>query len=143
MLAGDIDGTPVASEEPRLSLSPLVSHDAFEKLWMELQVVHRQCLGVPRPSISPDTLNSAFQLVKIQILAYSRSDARPWKLYMYSWSGSSVILAEILQDGADEPHRHSNLSLSIKQHPEERQAVEGFVSVVLNVLRTLSSANSN
>ncbi|KAK3546972.1 hypothetical protein QTP86_007444 [Hemibagrus guttatus] len=135
---GDAEGTPMASEEPMLSLNPLVSHDAFEKLWMELQVVRHRCLGVPRPSVSPDTLNSAFQLVKIQILAYSRSDARPWKLYMYSWSSGSVILAELLQDGAD-----GNLSLSIKQHPEEREAVEGFMSVVLNVLRTLSSANSN
>lgn len=143
MLAGDSDRTPDASEEPRLSLSPLVSHDAFEKLWMELQVLHRQCLGVPRLSVSPDTLNSAFQLVKIQILAYSRSDARPWKLYMYSWSGGSLILAELLQDGSDDPHRHGNLTLSIKQHPEEKEAVEGFLSVVLNVLRTLCSANSN
>ncbi|TSP79439.1 AP-4 complex subunit beta-1 [Bagarius yarrelli] len=135
--AGGTDGRPVASEEPRLSLSPLVSHDAFEKLWMELQVVHRQCLGVHRPSVSPDTLNSAFQLVKIQILAYSRSDACPWKLYMYSWSGGSVILAEVLQDGTD------NLSLSIKQHPEDREIIDGFVSIVLNVLHTLSSANSD
>ncbi|XP_060749921.1 AP-4 complex subunit beta-1 isoform X3 [Tachysurus vachellii] len=141
--AGDNEGTPVASEEPMLSLSPLVSHDAFEKLWMELQVVHRQCLGVSRPTVSPDTLNSAFQLVKIQILAYSQSDARPWKLYMYSWSGGTVILAELLQEGVEEQHRHGNLSLSIKQHPEEREAVKSFVSVVLNVLRTLSSANSN
>lgn len=109
---------------------------------MGLQVLRRQCLGVPRPSVSPDTLNSAFQLVKIQILAYTRSDARPWKLYMYSWSGGSVILAELLQEGADEPHRHGNLTLSIKQHPEEQEAVEGFVSVVLNALRTLSSVNS-
>lgn len=143
MLEGVTDGIPDASAEPALSLSPLVSHDVFEKLWMELQVLHRQCLGVPRPSVSPDTLNSAFQLVKIQILAYSRSDARPWKLYMYSWSGGSVILAELLQDAADEPHRHGNLKLSIKQHPEEREAVEGFVSVVLNVLRTLSSADTS
>lgn len=134
---GGTDGRPVAPEEPKLSLSPLVSHDAFEKLWMELQVVHRQCLGVHRPSVSPDTLNSGFQLVKIQILAYTRSDARPWKLYMYSWSGGSVILAEILQDGSD------NLSLSIKQHPENQEVIDGFVSVVLNVLHTLSSANSD
>ncbi|XP_060794576.1 AP-4 complex subunit beta-1 isoform X2 [Neoarius graeffei] len=140
---GDTNHTPDAPEEPKLSLSPLVSHDAFEKLWMELPVLHHQCLGVPRPSVSPDTLNSAFQLVKIQILAYSRSDARPWKLYMYSWSGGSLILAELLEDGADNPHHRGNLTLSIKQHPEEQEAVEGFVSVVLNVLRTLSSVNSN
>lgn len=142
MLAGDTDATPGAADEPKLSLSPLVSHDAFEKLWMELQVLRRQHLGVPRPSVSPDTLNSAFQLVKIQILAYSRSDVRPWKVYMYSWCGGSVILAELLQDGPDEPHQRGNLALSIKQHPEERGAVDGFVSVVLDVLRTLSSANS-
>lgn len=143
MLAGDADGPPYASEEPKLSLSPLVSHDSFEKLWMELHMLRRQCLGVPRPAVLPDTLNSAFQLVKIQILAYSRSDACPWKLYMYSWSSGSVILAELLQDTTDEPHRHGNLMLSIKQHPEEPEAVEGFVSVVLNVLRTLSLANTN
>lgn len=143
MLAGDADSTPDASEEPKLSLSPQVSHDAFEKLWMELHVLRRQRLGVPRPTVLPDTLNSAFQLVKIQILAYSRSDARPWKLYMYSWSSGTVLLAELLQDGADEPHHHGSLTLSIKQHPEEPEAVEGFVSVVLKVLRTLSSANTN
>lgn len=141
MLAGDINSTHDASEEPRLSLSPLVSHDAFEKLWMELQVLRCQRLGVPRPSVSPDTLNSAFQLVKIQILAYSRNDARPWKLYMYSWSGDSVILAELRQDAADEPNHHGDLTLSIKQHPEEREGADGFMSVVLNVLRTLNSAN--
>ncbi|KAI5612151.1 AP-4 complex subunit beta-1 [Silurus asotus] len=139
---GDANATPDTSEEPKLSLSPLISHDSFEKLWMELQVLHRQSLGVPRPSVSPETLNSAFQLVKIQILAYSRSDAYPWKLYMYSWSGGSVILAELLHDGPDEPACQGDLMLSIKQHPEEREAVEGFVSVVLDVLRTLNSADS-
>lgn len=149
LLAGAAVGRSDAgdSEVLELTVSPPLSHDIFEKLWLELQVSHQQSLEFPRPSTSPETLNAAFQLVKIQVLACSRSDAHPWRLYMYSRSsggsrGQSLILAELLEGGAGEPDLPTDLTLFIKQKPEQSEVLSAFVSIIRNILQTFSSHQS-
>lgn len=127
-------GEPSDGEPLNLTLFPLLSHDAFEKMWVELKVVHRQCLEMTVPSVSPETLSSAFQLLKVQVLACSRGDAQQWKLYVCGRSQRSVLLAEILQGSSDVAE------MSIKQQPEEPDLIPSFISLILNVLHTLRTS---
>ncbi|XP_072552519.1 AP-4 complex subunit beta-1 isoform X2 [Salminus brasiliensis] len=131
-----------AEAEPNLTTGALISHKAFERLWLELQVVHQQVLEIPRPTDPPEMLHAAFQLVKVQTLAFSRPEAVPWKAYMYSRSGGTVILAELLQRAPEEPENEGTLLVSVKQQPENKQAIRCFISVLKSVLQTLSSHTS-
>ncbi|XP_017548847.1 AP-4 complex subunit beta-1 [Pygocentrus nattereri] len=131
-----------AAEELNLTMGPPLSHEAFERLWLELQVAHQQALGIPRPAETLETLQAAFQLVKIQTLAFTRTDAVPWKAYMYSRAGGTLILAELLQGAPEESESIGNLLVSVKQQPENQQAIRSFFSVLTNVLQTLSSHGS-
>ncbi|XP_066528675.1 AP-4 complex subunit beta-1 isoform X2 [Hoplias malabaricus] len=164
-------------EEPSLSTGAPLSHEAFERLWLELDVVHLEVLEFPRPTQPPETLQAVFQLVKIQTLAFSRAEAMPWKAFMYSRSLGTLILAELLQGPPDKeknlqgvpesteniqnvpektetlqevPEGDENLQgalgnthtmqVSIKQQPDNPQAIKNFILVLKTVLKTLISS---
>uniref|UniRef100_A0A3B1JBH0 AP complex subunit beta n=2 Tax=Astyanax mexicanus TaxID=7994 RepID=A0A3B1JBH0_ASTMX len=131
-----------AAAELDLTAGPPISHEAFERLWLDLQVVHQQVLEVRRPPEPPETLQAAFLLVKIQTLAFSRADAALWKAYVYSRAGGTLLLAELLQGAPEEPESEGMLLVSIKQQPENQSAVRNFISVLKRVLQTLSSNTS-
>ncbi|KAL6483274.1 hypothetical protein MHYP_G00081460 [Metynnis hypsauchen] len=138
----ELSCTADAAEELNLTTGPPLSHEAFERLWLDLQVAHQQALGVSRPADPLETLQAAFQLVKIQTLAFTRNDTVPWKAYMYSRAGGTLILAELLQGAPEEPESKGNLLVSVKQQPENQQAIRSFISVLRSVLQTLSSHGS-
>ncbi|KAF4096981.1 AP-4 complex subunit beta-1 [Onychostoma macrolepis] len=125
-------------EEISLSLGPPLSHETFEKMWLDLEVLHRQTLGFPRPRTAPDTLQAALQLVKIQTLAFTPGDTVPWKAYIYTRSTGTLILAELLQaPGSDE-----SLVVSVKQQPVNQHAIRVFVSILKSVLQTPNADSS-
>ncbi|XP_043080300.1 AP-4 complex subunit beta-1 isoform X2 [Puntigrus tetrazona] len=125
-------------EEISLSLGPPLSHETFEKMWMDLEILHTQTLGCPRPRSAPDALQAALQLVKIQTLAFTPGDTVPWKAYIYTRSAGTLILAELLQGEPQGPGRDESLLVSVKQQPENQRATRGFVSILKSVLQTLN-----
>ncbi|XP_059383246.1 AP-4 complex subunit beta-1-like [Carassius carassius] len=124
-------------EEISLSLGAPLSHESFEKMWLDLKILHRQALGVSRPRTAPDTLQASLQLVKIQTLAFTPGDTVPWKAYIYTRSTGTLILAELLQGAPQAPGNDESLLLSVKQQPVNQHAIRRFVSVLKSVLQTL------
>ncbi|RXN35087.1 AP-4 complex subunit beta-1 isoform X3 [Labeo rohita] len=133
-----ISGPDDTEEEISLSLGPPLSHETFEKMWLDLEILHRQTLGFPRPRTAPDTLQAALQLVKIQTLAFTPGDTVPWKAYIYTRSTGTLILAELLQGDPQPPGSDESLVVSVKQQPVNQHAIKGFVSILKSVLQTLN-----
>ncbi|XP_061114245.1 AP-4 complex subunit beta-1 isoform X1 [Conger conger] len=134
--AGEVT-TPDAAEEAgafSLTLAPVLSPEAFEKHWLQLETSHTQTLRCPGPRSPPQTLQAALQLVKIQALAFSRPDASPWKAYLCTHGPGSLILAELLHDADAD-----RLQLTVKQEPRNEQGLRGFVSVLQTVLQTVTT----
>ncbi|XP_016106927.1 AP-4 complex subunit beta-1-like [Sinocyclocheilus grahami] len=129
-------------EEISLSLGSPLSHETFEKMWLDLEILHRQTLGSPRPRTAPDTLQAALQLVKIQTLAFTPGDTVPWKAYIYTRSTGTLILAELLQGDQQAPGSDESLVVSVKQQPVNQHAIRGFVSILKSVLQTLNVDSS-
>ncbi|XP_048033958.1 LOW QUALITY PROTEIN: AP-4 complex subunit beta-1 [Megalobrama amblycephala] len=125
-------------EEISLSLGPPLSHENFEKMWLDLEILHRQTLGFPRPKTASDTLQAALQLVKIQTLAFTPGDAVPWKAYIYTRGTGTLILAELLQEVPEAPDSEGSLVVSVKQQPENQHTIRGFVLILKSVLQTLN-----
>lgn len=107
-------------------------------MWLDLEILHRQTLGFPRPRTAPDTLQAALQLVKIQTLAFTPGDTVPWKAYIYTRSTGTLILAELLQGDPQPPGSDESLVVSVKQQPVNQHAIKGFVSILKSVLQTLN-----
>lgn len=107
-------------------------------MWLDLEILHRQTLGFPRPKTAPDTLQAALQLVKIQTLAFTPGDAVPWKAYLYTRGTGILILAELLQEVPEAPDSEGSLVVSVKQQPGKQQSIRGFVSILKSVLQTLN-----
>ncbi|KAM7411110.1 hypothetical protein PAMA_021203 [Pampus argenteus] len=108
-----------------LSLSPALSPEEFERLWLQRQGAHAergaedrqekdntcveehiQCPAVPH--CSPQSLQAAMQLVNIQTLAFTPPHTLPWRVYLYTHtqqtrsadtSHSTLILGELLYTG--------------------------------------------
>ncbi|XP_070766442.1 AP-4 complex subunit beta-1 [Enoplosus armatus] len=107
-----------------LSLSPALSPEEFERLWLQRHAVqaekgaenmeedyvcleeHVQCPAIPH--CSPQSLQAAMQLVNIQTLAFTPPHTLPWRVYLYTHtqhahSGdtphSTLILGELLYTG--------------------------------------------
>ncbi|XP_028849309.1 AP-4 complex subunit beta-1 isoform X2 [Denticeps clupeoides] len=144
-LAGTSEETEVYTPEDKqgvigMSLGPTLLHEDFERLWLELKLSLRENLGFPGPRSSPETLQAALQLVKMQTLAFSRADTLPWKAYIYTHCSGTLVLAELLQPTA-EPES-DGMVLSIKQKPEDRQVLQEFVAVLKTVLQTLIKGTS-
>ncbi|KAI1893087.1 hypothetical protein AGOR_G00140260 [Albula goreensis] len=126
-----------------LSLDPVLAPEAFEKHWLQLEVSHTEALPCPGPPSSPETLQAALQMVKIQALAFSRPDALPWKVYAYTHGSGSLVLAELLrQADPDSDSGLDQLTVTVKQEPRNEQALRGFISVLKTVLQTLTSDSS-
>ncbi|XP_068589437.1 AP-4 complex subunit beta-1 isoform X1 [Cebidichthys violaceus] len=109
-----------------LSLSPALSPEEFEHLWMQRQASHAeqgaekleeeedyvcleeriQCPAIPH--CSPQSLQAAMQLVNIQTLAFTPPHTLPWRVYLYTHtqhahSGdaprSTLVVGELLYTG--------------------------------------------
>ncbi|XP_036389534.1 AP-4 complex subunit beta-1 [Megalops cyprinoides] len=119
-----------------LTLEPSLSPEAFEKHWLELEISHTETLACSGPRSPPETLQAALQLVKIQVLAFSRPNVLPWKVYLYTHGLSTLILAELLETaGADS----DSLLVTVKQKPKDERILQGFMSVLRTVLQTVTS----
>ncbi|CAM4682567.1 unnamed protein product [Leuciscus chuanchicus] len=125
-------------EEISLSLGPPLSHETFEKMWLDLEILHRQTLGFPRPKAAADTLQAALQLVKIQTLAFTPGDTVPWKAYLYTRGTGTLILAELLQEDPEAPGTEGSLVVSVKQQPANQHTIRGFVAIIKSVFQTLN-----
>ncbi|XP_035500466.2 AP-4 complex subunit beta-1 isoform X2 [Scophthalmus maximus] len=109
-----------------LSVSPALSPEEFELLWLQPQVLHteqgpekmkadKDCVCVEEhvrcPEIlhcSPQSLQAAMQLVNIQTLAFTPPHALPLRVYLYTHTQrarvavtphSTLILGELLYTG--------------------------------------------
>ncbi|XP_062397535.1 AP-4 complex subunit beta-1 isoform X1 [Sardina pilchardus] len=134
---------PEEGQQPLgLSLGPLLSHEAFERHWLELSITYKEALCFQVPPSSPETLQAALQLVKIQTLAFSREKTTPWKAYLYTHSSGTLILAELLQDESEAGDDSAGLVVSLKLLPENESAIQEFVSVLRTVLQTLTKDGS-
>ncbi|XP_031422400.1 AP-4 complex subunit beta-1 [Clupea harengus] len=129
-------------QSPDLSLGAPLSHEAFERHWLELCVTHREALGFQGPPSASESLQAALQLVKIQTLAFSRESTTPWKAYLYTHGSGTLILAELLQDESEAGNSSTGLVVSLKQLPENKMAIQEFVSVLRTVLQTLTKDGS-
>ncbi|XP_069025350.1 AP-4 complex subunit beta-1 [Embiotoca jacksoni] len=109
-----------------LSLTPALSPEEFERLWLQRQALHAErgaeemeeeedCVWIEEcvrcPAIlrcSPQSLQAAMQLVNIQTLAFTPPHTLPWKVYLYTHTQhprsadtprSTLILGELLYTG--------------------------------------------
>uniref|UniRef100_A0A8C4E4Z6 Beta-adaptin appendage C-terminal subdomain domain-containing protein n=1 Tax=Dicentrarchus labrax TaxID=13489 RepID=A0A8C4E4Z6_DICLA len=124
-----------------LSLSPALSPEEFERLWLQRQVLHSEQEQIQFPAIphcSPQSLQAAMQLVNIQTLAFTPPHTLPWRVYLYTHTqhaGDSphitLILGELLYTGEEE------LKVTLKQQPRDDKALKGFLSILTTVLHTL------
>uniref|UniRef100_A0A3Q2VCT2 Adaptor related protein complex 4 subunit beta 1 n=1 Tax=Haplochromis burtoni TaxID=8153 RepID=A0A3Q2VCT2_HAPBU len=108
-----------------LSLSPAVSPEDFEHLWLQRQALHtergaekieevdcawiEECVRCPAVlQCSPQSLQAAMQLVNIQTLAFTPQHMLPWRVYLYTHTqrshsmdapNTTLILGELLCTG--------------------------------------------
>ncbi|XP_034027965.1 AP-4 complex subunit beta-1 [Thalassophryne amazonica] len=109
-----------------LSLSPTLSPEEFEHLWLRQQSLHSESGAAERqeaedrlcveehvlvqlpPLCSPQSLQAALQLVNIQTLAFTPQHTLPWRVFLYthtqrmhsaSMPHSTLILGELLYTG--------------------------------------------
>ncbi|XP_068194281.1 AP-4 complex subunit beta-1 isoform X2 [Antennarius striatus] len=108
-----------------LSLSPPVSPEDFERLWLQQHSLHSEQGAENReqedelnlqewvqspavPDCSPQSLQAAMQLVNIQTLAFTPPHTLPWRVYLYTHTHhtqtennphSTLILGELLYSG--------------------------------------------
>ncbi|XP_062282976.1 AP-4 complex subunit beta-1 [Scomber scombrus] len=109
-----------------LSLSPALSPEEFERLWLQRQgwhvdegaedrdeekdyvcvEEHIRCPAIPH--CSPRSLQAAMQLVNIQTLAFTQPRTLPWRVYLYTHAQhtrsddtrqSTLVLGELLYTG--------------------------------------------
>uniref|UniRef100_A0A3B3YVU0 Beta-adaptin appendage C-terminal subdomain domain-containing protein n=1 Tax=Poecilia mexicana TaxID=48701 RepID=A0A3B3YVU0_9TELE len=129
-------GLPAPGAEPSvtLSLSPPVTPEEFERLWMQRRASHpEQGNGA---EASSRFLHAAMQLVNIQTLAFTPTHTLPWKVFLYTHtlsadtSCSTLVLGELLYAGELNPKR---------SQPHDVSALRVFLSVLTTVLHTLSS----
>ncbi|XP_029012393.1 AP-4 complex subunit beta-1 [Betta splendens] len=134
-----------------LSLSPALSPEEFERLWMQRQALHAdqgveqmkdedyacleehvQCPAVPH--CSPQSLHAAMQLVNIQTLAFTPPNTLPWRVYLYtntqyacsaSKPQSTLILGELLYPGGVKGTGDGETLAEGRENKEEEEQAEG------------------
>ncbi|MEQ2300474.1 hypothetical protein AMECASPLE_025842 [Ameca splendens] len=130
--------------EPRitLSLSPSVSPEEFQRLWMQRQALHSEqvltesaegdnCMWIEEtikctavPHCSPQSLHAAMQLVNIQTLAFTPSHALPWKVFLYTHtlhadtSCRTLVLGELLYTGEETQNCSADGEVKLKEQME-------------------------
>ncbi|XP_063750252.1 AP-4 complex subunit beta-1 [Eleginops maclovinus] len=130
-----------------LSLTPVLSPEEFEHLWLQRQDLHTEqdaekreeeegcaCLleHIRCPAIahcSPQSLQAAMQLVNIQTLAFTPPHTLPWRVYLYTHTQhtqrgnaphSTLIVGELLYT------REANQRVKlVKKGLDDRGMVEG------------------
>uniref|UniRef100_A0A3Q0RCV2 AP complex subunit beta n=1 Tax=Amphilophus citrinellus TaxID=61819 RepID=A0A3Q0RCV2_AMPCI len=121
-----------------LSLSPAVSPEEFEHLWLQRQPLHTeqtvQCPAIPH--CSPQSLQAAMQLVNIQTLAFTPQHTLPWRVYLYTHTQRSHSTNTAIEDGEGE---EKGVKVTLKQQPRDDKALKEFLTVLTTVLNTLSS----
>ncbi|KAK6308657.1 hypothetical protein J4Q44_G00219280 [Coregonus suidteri] len=65
-----------------LSVSPALSPEEFERLWLQLEkgACLEVCVACPVPRCSPESLQVALRLVNIQTLAFTPPNTHPWRV---------------------------------------------------------------
>ncbi|KAM6925338.1 AP-4 complex subunit beta-1 [Xenentodon cancila] len=169
-----------------LSLSPTLSPEEFEHLWLQRHTLHSEqgaeaagegedCVWTEEcircrvvRHCSPRSLQAAMQLVNIRTLAFTPPHTLPWRVFLYTHSqqartastpGTTLILGELLYTGeanqkpgdqrsteeevVKELERRRDgkeeIKVTLKQQPRDDEALKGFLSILRNVLDTLSS----
>uniref|UniRef100_A0A1A8QGG4 Adaptor-related protein complex 4, beta 1 subunit n=1 Tax=Nothobranchius pienaari TaxID=704102 RepID=A0A1A8QGG4_9TELE len=149
-----------------LSLSPAVSPEEFERLWLQR---HTSCLEhaegrgcvwteetVRCPLLrccSPQSLQAAMQLVNIQTLAFTPPHTLPWRVFLYTHTQhthehpvATLVLAQLQQEEVAEEMgaagtRGQEVKVTLRQQPTDARALRVFVSVLSSVLHALSSGS--
>ncbi|XP_034393181.1 AP-4 complex subunit beta-1 isoform X2 [Cyclopterus lumpus] len=124
-----------------LSLSPALSPEEFEHLWMQRHaeqgaekleeeeedyVCLEERIQFPAiPPCSPQSLQAAMQLVNIQTLAFTPPHTLPWRVYLYTHThhahyGSTLVIGELLYIG-----EASRRVAAVKKGMEDGDVVEG------------------
>ncbi|XP_064877091.1 AP-4 complex subunit beta-1 [Oncorhynchus nerka] len=93
-----------------LSVSPALTPEEFQRLWLQLEkgACLEVCVACPVPRCSPEGLQVALQLVNIQTLAFTPPNTHPWRVYLYTHTSHistktphTLILAELLHTGGE------------------------------------------
>ncbi|XP_067381797.1 AP-4 complex subunit beta-1 isoform X1 [Channa argus] len=133
----------VPASSVSLSLSPALSPEEFERLWMQRQALHAeqgaetmkeedyacveesvQCSAVPH--CSPQSLQAAMQLVNIQTMAFTPPHTLPWRVYLYTHThfacsdDSTLILGELLYTGDEGKLGEGMEDEQVKEEASER-----------------------
>uniref|UniRef100_A0A8C6UYS2 Adaptor related protein complex 4 subunit beta 1 n=1 Tax=Neogobius melanostomus TaxID=47308 RepID=A0A8C6UYS2_9GOBI len=135
-----------------LSLSPALSPEDFEEMWLQLQnflcvVKLMPCQMLPVNS--PQSLQAALQLVNIQTMAFTPPNALPWKVYLYTHTQPApdstsaectLVLAELLYS-SDTP---DSSRITVKQKPRDSAALSVyFYSTLQQHLADQSALHKN
>ncbi|XP_047426952.1 AP-4 complex subunit beta-1 [Mugil cephalus] len=146
-LGSSSDGlaSSTAASSLSLSLSPALSPEEFERLWLQRQDSHDErgtgnteeeedsvwteehvpCPAVPH--CSPQSLQAALQLVNIQTLAFTALNTLPWRVYLYTHTHhtqppdtphSTLILGELLYTG--EANQEAGVNKCMISHEQEQ-----------------------
>uniref|UniRef100_A0A1A7YJH7 Adaptor-related protein complex 4, beta 1 subunit n=1 Tax=Iconisemion striatum TaxID=60296 RepID=A0A1A7YJH7_9TELE len=160
----------VASDaDVTLSLSPAVSPEEFERLWLQRHASHperaeeeeeEECVWTEETILcplvlrcSPQSLQAAMQLVNIQTLAFTPPHTLPWRVFLYTHTQhthatdspcSTLVLAELQQEEVTEEvgatgNGEEEVRVTLRQQPTDVKSLRVFVSVLTSVLHTLSS----
>ncbi|XP_029361840.1 AP-4 complex subunit beta-1 isoform X2 [Echeneis naucrates] len=137
-----------------LSLSPALSPEEFEDLWLQQQALHVeqgpekikaeenyvymeehvQCPTIFR--CSPQSLQAAMQLVNIQTLAFTPPHTLPWRVYLYTNTQNkhsadtchgTLILGELLYTGEEIQKKskdEENVGVEARQDKREEEREE-------------------
>ncbi|KAM4737213.1 AP-4 complex subunit beta-1 [Anableps anableps] len=132
--------SPGAEPSVTLSLSPAVTPEEFERLWMQRHALHSEqesadegdnctwieetirCTAVSH--CSPQSLHAAMQLVNIQTLAFTPSNTLPWKVFLYTHtlhadtSCSTLVLGELLYTGEASQKCSAEGEVEVKEQTE-------------------------
>ncbi|XP_061591537.1 AP-4 complex subunit beta-1 isoform X2 [Cololabis saira] len=142
-----------------LSLSPSVSPEEFERLWLQRHTLHSEqgteateegedCVWIEEcircrvvPHRSPQSLQAAMQLVNIQTLAFTPPHTLPWRVFLYthtqhtraaSTPNTTLILGELLYTG----EAHQKLGAQEGTTEEDVDAKEEVEAKVEELERT-------
>uniref|UniRef100_A0A8C5DUN2 AP complex subunit beta n=1 Tax=Gouania willdenowi TaxID=441366 RepID=A0A8C5DUN2_GOUWI len=129
-----------------LSVSPALSPEKFERLWLQPRAQHDEHGKLQQTvfQCSAQSLQASLQLVNVQTLAFTPAHARPWKVYLYTRMqldsrGSTLILGELVH--CEEEPEEKTVRVTLRQQPRDDETLKAFLSILTTVLHTHSSSN--